>query len=401
MTDNKTGLVWQQGETGSMTWGSALSYCEGLSLGGNTDWRLPNIKELESITDDARYNPAIDTSFFPGANTSSYWSSTTYAVSPGHAWYVNFNFGNVYYYYKYSYYYVRCVRGGVSSSIIPESFWTEINNPNQKTLSVMEQDPYENKPGTNILKKLPNGWSLKVLNITDENGNNVDINNYRWYKVEDVTDLTIGWMKAAELDATTGEIIGGTYLPYVTDNQLELEKKASLQLNTKEERANKIVEAVEHYYNNADTVYSLYSSNDGDNNLPFLKEINFSSELILAIAVQESGGIDFDNEWVTYDYGHGIMQSTLNPTAKPPYNHTGVGSRINVPPCSLDNDYYKNCYGDWYWVQFNNKNWKKRDYIPNSNYNNQIFKLYSNTTQSIYANIKDGLKVLQYKYNYY
>jgi hypothetical protein len=39
VTDNSTGLVWQQGETDPMLWGSALSYCEGLSLGGNSDWR--------------------------------------------------------------------------------------------------------------------------------------------------------------------------------------------------------------------------------------------------------------------------------------------------------------------------------------------------------------------------
>ncbi|MBI4687331.1 MAG: DUF1566 domain-containing protein [Nitrospirae bacterium] len=63
VTDNRTGLVWQQGEAGQMMWGSALSYCEGLPLGGKTDWRLPNVKELESLTDDTRYNdPAIDTS---------------------------------------------------------------------------------------------------------------------------------------------------------------------------------------------------------------------------------------------------------------------------------------------------------------------------------------------------
>jgi len=114
VTDNKTGLMWQQGEPGKMTWGSALSYCEGLTLGGNTDWRLPNTKELESLTDDTRYNPAIDTTFFPGAYALLYWSSTTYAYYPYSAWYVHFYNGEVGIYYKYSNYYVRCVRGGQS-----------------------------------------------------------------------------------------------------------------------------------------------------------------------------------------------------------------------------------------------------------------------------------------------
>ncbi|MBI4848584.1 MAG: DUF1566 domain-containing protein [Nitrospirae bacterium] len=112
VTDSRTGLVWQQGEPGTKTWGAALSYCEGLSLGNKTDWRLPNIKELESLTDDARYYPAIDTLFFPGAYASYYWSSTTYAYYPHYAWDVSFGNGYVVSYVKYGNFYVRCVRGG-------------------------------------------------------------------------------------------------------------------------------------------------------------------------------------------------------------------------------------------------------------------------------------------------
>ena len=95
-----------------MTWGSALSYCEELSLGDKSDWRLPNIKELESITDDTRYNPAIDTTFFPNVMSSNYWSSTTDAGGPGNAWYIPFYYGFVYDYesFKANSYYVRCVR---------------------------------------------------------------------------------------------------------------------------------------------------------------------------------------------------------------------------------------------------------------------------------------------------
>lgn len=127
VTDNATGLVWQQGEAGGyMTWESALSYCEGLSLGGNTDWHLPNIKELESLTDDTRYNPAIDTSFFPNAY-ANYWSSTTGGSYPCwvgpcggtfNAWYVSFSYG----YVDPSsskgsgHLYVRCVSGRQSGS---------------------------------------------------------------------------------------------------------------------------------------------------------------------------------------------------------------------------------------------------------------------------------------------
>ena len=114
VTDNRTGLVWQQDEPGYMTWDSALSYCEGLSLGGHSDWRLPNIKELESLTDDTRDNSAIDTDFFPNVYASVYWSSTTYPYYTPAAWGVNAYYGFVGNYDKYRNFYVRCVRGGQS-----------------------------------------------------------------------------------------------------------------------------------------------------------------------------------------------------------------------------------------------------------------------------------------------
>jgi hypothetical protein len=114
VTDNTTGLMWQQGEPGSMAWQAALNYCENLELplgSGQHDWRLPNIKELESITDDTKYNPAIDTAFFPNAYAFHYWSSTNrypYALP------VSFGVGYVADCMKDTTMYVRCVRGGQS-----------------------------------------------------------------------------------------------------------------------------------------------------------------------------------------------------------------------------------------------------------------------------------------------
>ncbi|MEK7846656.1 MAG: DUF1566 domain-containing protein, partial [Nitrospinota bacterium] len=94
------------------TWESAITYCEGLSLGSYTDWRLPNIKELKSIVDNTKYNPSIDTTYFPNTNSSIYWSSTTVADLTSYAWGVDFYDGYVYYDFKSYNGYVRCVRGG-------------------------------------------------------------------------------------------------------------------------------------------------------------------------------------------------------------------------------------------------------------------------------------------------
>jgi hypothetical protein len=114
VTDATTDLVWQQDESGAMTWESALAHCRNLVLGGGTDWRLPNIKELESISDATHLNPAIDVTYFPGAYASPYWSSTTYALFPNVAWLVVFADGTVGDYSKSTALNVRCVRGGQS-----------------------------------------------------------------------------------------------------------------------------------------------------------------------------------------------------------------------------------------------------------------------------------------------
>jgi hypothetical protein len=110
VTDRVTQLVWQQGEGGSKTWTAALAYCESLSLAGQTDWRLPNRKELLSLVDYSRYNPSIDSSFFPNVVASYYWTSTSYANNSYDAWDVYFSNGYVGNSDKSNSDYVRCVR---------------------------------------------------------------------------------------------------------------------------------------------------------------------------------------------------------------------------------------------------------------------------------------------------
>ena len=59
--DPATGLAWQHDEElARMTFAEALAYCEDLELGGFDDWRLPNVRELQSIADYSRYPAAVD-----------------------------------------------------------------------------------------------------------------------------------------------------------------------------------------------------------------------------------------------------------------------------------------------------------------------------------------------------
>ncbi len=122
VTDSTTGLRWQQctaghsgagcvsGASDSQTWEEATSYCEGLSLAGFDDWRLPNIKELSSIVNTTTSSRAISLSYFPDTMQERYWTSTTNASSTSEAWNVHFLLGNVNYNTKTGNYYVRCVR---------------------------------------------------------------------------------------------------------------------------------------------------------------------------------------------------------------------------------------------------------------------------------------------------
>ena len=118
VTDTSTGLMWQQtASSNGMTWELSLAYCEGLNLGGHTDWRLPTIKELLSLVDYSRYNPAINTTYFPNTVSSFYWSSTTFAFGTDGAWGVGFYYGHDHMNNKNNSYYVRAVRGGQPGSL--------------------------------------------------------------------------------------------------------------------------------------------------------------------------------------------------------------------------------------------------------------------------------------------
>ncbi len=128
VTDTRTGLMWQKTTGGTITWKESLSYCESLTLAGYSDWRLPIREELRSLADYERYNPAIDTSVFPDAVSSFYWSSTNCELD------LNFYHGNGcddYTLFKPDVRDVRAVRGGqvrllghlIISSPAQASFW--------------------------------------------------------------------------------------------------------------------------------------------------------------------------------------------------------------------------------------------------------------------------------------
>ena len=143
VTDNLTGLIWLRDTncvsffsgdaTGvnSRPWANALTAANSLAGGqcGLTDgsvsgqWRLPNVKELQSLIDYVYVAPAlsntagnghwgVDGGPFLGVQSAAYWSSSTYMGSLAYAWYVTLDNGRVVEDTKTTPYYVWPVRGG-------------------------------------------------------------------------------------------------------------------------------------------------------------------------------------------------------------------------------------------------------------------------------------------------
>ena len=90
--DAPTGLTWSKDANPagrSLTWQGALSMVATLNqeqFGGRRDWRLPNIRELESLVDLGSHSLALPTGH-PFVNVQdAYWSSTTSVYEPRYAW---------------------------------------------------------------------------------------------------------------------------------------------------------------------------------------------------------------------------------------------------------------------------------------------------------------------------
>ncbi|NCC24814.1 MAG: DUF1566 domain-containing protein [Deltaproteobacteria bacterium] len=116
--DETTGLVWEVKTEANKAdvhpWSVANSYCDTLSLGGYSDWRLPTMRELSTLADIglAFPGPTIDTGFFPHCRGSWYWSSTPYVGNTDYAWSMVFFDGYANYNNLYVNLHVRAVRAG-------------------------------------------------------------------------------------------------------------------------------------------------------------------------------------------------------------------------------------------------------------------------------------------------
>ena len=116
VTDRLTNLMWMKDTAcirssgrdadGAITWAAALGFAETVNGGanlsacagynaGHTDWRLPNVREVRSLTDFSRLTPSLPADH-PFVNVESsftslaYWTSTTWEIDPSQAFVLRF-----------------------------------------------------------------------------------------------------------------------------------------------------------------------------------------------------------------------------------------------------------------------------------------------------------------------
>lgn len=136
--DSATGLMWMrcaegQTWTGATCSGEAAEFkweaARGLrrTYAGHSDWRLPSIRELQTLVELGREKPAIDTAIFPATPSSDFWSGSPNASKSSYAWGVYFSDGYASNGDRSYDSHVRLVRGGQSLALLSEPSNAETN----------------------------------------------------------------------------------------------------------------------------------------------------------------------------------------------------------------------------------------------------------------------------------
>ncbi|MBT3881963.1 MAG: DUF1566 domain-containing protein [Campylobacteraceae bacterium] len=111
--DNQTSFLWQdtkEVKTIKRDFTEAVSYCKDLELDGIKGWELPNLKQLFTIVNTKKYNPAIYEEF-KNINPDTYWTSKLFSRGASNdAYTITFKTGSLYRRNMNDKFFVRCIK---------------------------------------------------------------------------------------------------------------------------------------------------------------------------------------------------------------------------------------------------------------------------------------------------
>jgi len=91
VVDNYTGLTWERNVGPQLDISGCFAYCAALGDG----FRMPTLKELMTLVDPTKYDPAIDGTTFPNTPAGDFWTSTEAQPATGYYYYMEFDYGQV------------------------------------------------------------------------------------------------------------------------------------------------------------------------------------------------------------------------------------------------------------------------------------------------------------------
>lgn len=217
--DNLTGLVWCRNANLAefpLNWQEALDFVASMNREqrfGQRDWRMPNRRELRSLLSLQSRLPALPERhpFFDVFN-GWYWTSTTAAISPAHAWYVAFDGGRMFYGGKDQSFMLWPVRGA-GLGIVPRTGQCLCYDAAGKTIPCS---------GTGQDGDLRCGapWPEPRFEILD-NGVLDHLTGLLWQRSANLTVQTVRWREALAAVAGLNQKGAGIIWRLPTVNELE------------------------------------------------------------------------------------------------------------------------------------------------------------------------------------
>lgn len=217
--DRLTGLVWTRDANLAeypLTWPEALDYVARLNkarLLDHADWRLPNRREFRSLVSHQTRRPVLPhphpfINVFPGW----YWTSTTAAISPAHAWYVDMDGGRMFFGGKDQSFLVWPVRG--RSHMLATTGQTRCHDAHGRPRPCLGSGQ-DGEEWSGLLWPQPR-FSSEGESVVDA------LTGLRWLRTADITDGPVDWMEALSAVRNLNATPNGAYgwrLPNI--NELE------------------------------------------------------------------------------------------------------------------------------------------------------------------------------------